>query len=194
MFEQLVEARKAKQEKKEAKEEATQEKRLIFLQNQLDHYQRELNCLKKKLDQIENSDIIDKLNQNVILDDLVRNCNEYRPETINLALQIKSISSKAYELLSNNLNFPTTSYIDKKFKESIADIPQKITNIYDIGDIINLWKDKFGISKSQEIKACLAVDALYFKADFKITIDDCVSGFLLKDEKDLLNTKYVKVI
>ena len=36
------------------------------------------------------------------------------------------------------------------------------------------------------IKVCLAVDALYFKADFKITIDDCVSGFLLKDEKDLL--------
>lgn len=39
-------------EQREAKEEATQEKRLIFLQNQLDYYQRELYCLKKKLDHI----------------------------------------------------------------------------------------------------------------------------------------------
>ena len=45
-----------------------------------------------------------------------------------------------------------------------------------------MWKEKHRISKSQVIEACLAVDALYFKPDFKITEDDCISGMAFTNE------------
>ena len=50
-----------------------------------------------------------------------------------------------------------------------------------IGDIVNLWKDKTMISKSDIIEECLSVDALYFKPDFQITINDCILGTAFDD-------------
>ena len=37
------------------------------------------------------------------------------------------------------------------------------------------------ISKSDIIEECLSVDALYFKPDFQITINDCILGTAFDD-------------
>ena len=138
------------------------------------------------------SDINKTLEENIILNDLFLNAQnknsknkDCKPETINLALQIKLVSSKAYEILANNLPFPSSSYIDERFRDSISDIPQKITDLKGINDIINMWKEKLHKSKSLLINACLSVDALYFKPEFKIKIDDWVSSFSTSNEKDI---------
>lgn len=62
------------------------------------------------------SDINKTLEENIILNDLFLNSpnknsknKDCKPETINLALHIKSVSSKAYEILANNLPFPSSS-------------------------------------------------------------------------------------
>lgn len=193
MNEQLIIARQAKADKKEAKDEASQEKRIIFLENKLDYCQKENAILKLKLKEL-GADNTEILKNNAILEDLVEHLKkesnkDYKAETINLALQIKAISPKAYELLSINLNFPKKSYIENKFNESLSDMPKKITNISEIGDVINIWKDKFNIPKSIHIKACLAVDALYFKPDFKITIENCISGLFMNDNSNVFLPK-----
>ena len=183
MEKQLLQARLAKQEKKEVMDEISLDKRYILLKNQVDHLQKENSLLKETIKQKDCLDLDAIIESNVVLGDLldkfINRCNEFRPETINLALQIKSISPKSYDLLVRNLNFPSISYIEKKFKENISNFPQKLTNINGICDIISQWKSKFDIPKSQNIRACLAVDALYFKPDFAVTIDNCISGAII---------------
>lgn len=130
MNEQLIIARQAKADKKEAKDEASQEKRIIFLENKLDYCQKENAILKLKLKEL-GADNTEILKNNAILEDLVEHLKkesnkDYKAETINLALQIKAISPKAYELLSINLNFPKKSYIENKFNESLSDMPKKL--------------------------------------------------------------------
>ncbi len=192
---QLQKARQKKSEKNEAKEEVSKEKRLILLQNKVDHLEKENKILKQKLNSQRNADIDEILEQNVILDDLINHAPhknnkkiEYCAETINLSLQIQSVSPKAYELLSNYLFFPTKSYIKAKFRESLSDIPRILTDINEVGDVINLWKEKNHIPKSLEIKACLAVDAIFFKPEFKITVENAISG-LQNGENDIVLPK-----
>lgn len=67
---QLQKARQ-KSEKNEAKEEVSKEKRLILLQNKVDHLEKENKILKQKLNSQRNADIDEILEQNVILDDLI---------------------------------------------------------------------------------------------------------------------------
>lgn len=167
---QLQKARQAKLEKNESKEEVSKEKKLILSQNQVNHLEKENRSLKQMLNNQRNTDINEILEQNAILDDLINHAPhknnkkiEYCAETINLSLQIHSISPKAYDLLSNYLFFPTKSYIKAKFRESLSDIPRILTDINEVPDVINLWKEKNNISKSLKIKACLAVDAIFFK-------------------------------
>ena len=115
-----------------------------------------------------------------ILKDLVDHINspdkDFSSEAYNLAMQIKSTSTKAYEIIVKKLGFPSSPRVDAMFNEAIEGIPEKLTDLTHIGNLFNLWKDKHGISKSENIDACLAVDALYFKPDFKITKNDCISG------------------
>ena len=159
----------AKSEKNEAKEEVSKEKRLILLQNKVDHLEKENRTLKQMLNNQRNIDFNEILEQNVILDDLINHAPhknnkkiEYCAETINLSFQIQSVSPKAYELLSNYLFFPTKSYIKAKFRESLSDIPRFWTDINEVGDVINLWKEKNNIPKSLEIKACVSSECSIF--------------------------------
>ena len=97
-------------------EENSQEKRMTLLNNQIQHLRKENQLLKQRLDSLVHSDINKTLEENIILNDLFLNAQnknsknkDCKPETINLALQIKLVSSKAYEILANNLPFPSSS-------------------------------------------------------------------------------------
>ena len=116
MDDQLKGAPQAKQEKKEVNEGNSQEKRMTLLNNQIQHLRKENQLLKQRLDSLVHSDINKTLEENIILNDLFLNSpnknsknKDCKPETINLALQIKLVSSKAYEILANNLPFPSSS-------------------------------------------------------------------------------------
>ena len=196
MDEQLVAARKAKQDIRESKNESSIDKKILFLNNQINSLKKENELLKKQLDEQKKYDFDELIKQNIILEDLIKHSpnsdfknDDYKPETINLALQIRSISQKAYDILHNNLFFPNKSYIMVKFHESISDLPEKITNTENVGEIINIWKQKFNIPKSQVIKACLAVDALYFKPDIKITMDNLIFGMITDNDSKVFLPK-----
>ena len=103
---------------------------------------------------------------------------KYTDRLIALSLQIRSISPKAYALLAANLPFPSSNLLDKYFEEEVKNIPEKLTNFENVNELVNLWKEKNNTSKSIAIDACLTVDAIYFRLDVKITVDNCVSGLL----------------
>ena len=179
-------ARAAKEAKRIQKMDEKEKRARVLLQNQLNVVKEELNSLKKSLidsPKIENQPT---LINHVVIQDLIDHLNgskdDFTNETYNLAMQIKAISPKAYAILASNMRFPTLSRVDMKFKAAIADIPQKLTDTECIGELVNMWKEKHGISKSENIDACLAVDALYFKPDFKISENDCISGAAFNED------------
>ena len=159
---------------------------MTLLNNQIQHLRKENQLLKQRLDSLVHSDINKTLEENIILNDLFLNAQnknsknkDCKPETINLALQIKLVSSKAYEILANNLPFPSSSYIDERFRDSISDIPQKITDLKGINDIINMLTKKiflsffkisiiisnisrFKLEQNNQGKFCLSNSTLWF--------------------------------
>ena len=179
-------ARAAKSAKQKQKEELKTKREKILLQNQLSSVKEELNSLKQILNEKQETQSTDISTCNSILQDILEHANgspsDFTNETYELALKIKAASPKAYTILSEHLCLPTLSQVERKLKEAIGNIPEKLTDINYVCDLVNLWKEKNGISKSENIDACLAVDALYFKPDFKITEDDCVSGYGITDE------------
>lgn len=85
-----------------------------------------------------------------------------------MALQIKFLSPKAYALLCTELPFPNINMINKIYQKLTSDIPEKLTNIKSIGDLVNLLKEKYEISKSEPITACLSTDALFLNQTLKL--------------------------
>ena len=111
------------------------------------------------------------------------NCEEpFSEETMNLAIQIKSISPKAYAVLTRGLPFPSSGQVDSVYKKMIETVPDEFIDISRVNDLVDTWKNKHNISKSINISACLSVDALYFKPDAKITVDNYIDGSAFTDE------------
>lgn len=81
---QLQKARQKKSEKNEAKEEVSKEKRLILLHNKVDHLEKENKILKQKLNSQRNADIDEILEQNVILDDLIKHAPHKNNKKLNI--------------------------------------------------------------------------------------------------------------
>ena len=159
-----------------------------MLKTKLKAVQDALKKVKEELEsKIMQQNIQQESTDNNILQDLINHIDNkdtkpYSEATINLAMQIKAISPKAYAILASNLPMPTVSQIESAYKNMIGDIPAELTDISRVNDIVDLWKTKHGISKSVNISACLSVDALYFKPDARITVDNCIEGHAFTDE------------
>ena len=177
MSQYLAQAREAKaKHAKDASEKAACQK-ITLLKNQLASAKEENNALKQELltlkRDIENiqerstslpTSIFEDLNKN-----RDQNQKDYLPETIALALEIKTLSPKVYSLLEKQLNFPKERYIEDIFNKTIGNLPKDLTNLECINKIVENYKKKAEISASDPIDACLAVDAICFSADVKIT-------------------------
>lgn len=62
-----------------------------------------------------------------------------------------------------------------------------INNDYSVK--IWIWKVPMAISKSATVETYLYVDALYFKPDIHITVNDCISGTAFDDELEVYYQK-----
>ena len=144
------------------------------LQQQIEKLQKELETMTQKSTE----------NKNEILNDLMKHSLEknapFSSETVSLAMEIKSISPKAYKLLVQELNFPSEYIVDKTMKEIIADIPETLTNIEKSTQLIDLFFDTNNINKTEKIDVCLAVDALYFDPELKVNEKGEISGMFSK--------------
>ena len=179
-----IQAREAKaQLAKKAEEKAFSQRERLW-QNKISFKEEENNKLKNELfklkQEIETLQKASKSLSNKVLEDLIEhenaNENDYLPETIALALEIKAISPKAYSLLAKRLNFPKERYIDEKFKETMGEFPKDLVNIECVKKIVDNYKAKSGIQASETIDACLAVDAICFYPDVKITKNSEIYG------------------
>ena len=142
---------------------------LNLYKNQLGTLKQRIEELEKEISQKEDTKQ-DYLIENPILNDLLNNhSGEYAPETYNLCLQVNSLSTKIYSLLVQYINFPPKAHIEDVFQRTIDDIPRELTTLTEINSLVDLWKAKFFIPKGEKIDACLAVDALYFDPEVKIT-------------------------
>ena len=127
---------------------------------------QEIEDLKKQILDIQKAE---ETIQNTILSDLLQHTEDkkspFSSETVSLAIEIRSISPKAYSILVKRLNFPKESVVDEAVNEVVGNFPSQLTSLEGCCDIINSYKEKYKIPKSLTIEACLAVDALYFKPD-----------------------------
>ena len=151
---------------------------------------QEIEDLKKQIFDIQKAE---ETRQNTILSDLLQHTEDkkspFSSETVSLAIELRSISPKAYSILVKRLNFPKDSVIDEAVKEVVGNFPSQLTSLEGCCDIINSYKEKYKIPKSTTIDACLAVDALYFKPDVTITEDGEISGILYENSKVTVSDK-----
>ena len=145
----------ARSDKKERRMQVAEIRANILNSNKLAAAQEEIRDLRELLQKqkreflYRNRCFSDVLNDLIDHDTSTNDINDYKEKTINLALQIKYLSPKAYALLCNELPFPSISIIEKNYQKRISDIPDQLTNINSIGELVNLWKEKHEISKSE---------------------------------------------
>ncbi|KAK8840711.1 hypothetical protein M9Y10_030487 [Tritrichomonas musculus] len=110
-------------------------------------------------------------------------------KVMEVSMQVGSLSSISYSLLANNLNFPPKSRINAMLNEIKKQIPNLLTSISGIPQIIDNWKERSQISKSITIYGYLAVDAIYFTRQIEVNQDSIFEGLFLKKEDDMLISK-----
>ncbi|KAK8870442.1 hypothetical protein M9Y10_008324 [Tritrichomonas musculus] len=117
--------------------------------------------------------------------------NKESKKLLEVSLEINSISPESYSLLSEKLNFPSKSKIDRLCNELTKNIPDLLRNIEKVPDIVNLWREKCNISKSQTIYACLSVDAIYFTPNVILDEKSIFDGLIFKQDEEILISKNV---
>ena len=177
----------AKNLKRERDENASLSRSVGMLKVKLKTVQEEASQLRIDLEKSrEKTPSVDDCS-NAIISDLIKHGSgdtesEYSVETINLAIQIKSISPKAYSILSQYLPFPSANHVEYLYKKSIEGIPEMLTDSERLNELVDMWKDSNRISKSENISACLSVDAIFFKPEAKITVRDCITGTAFSED------------
>ena len=66
--------------------------------------------------------------------------------------------------------------------ETVSKIPDLLLNVDRVNEVVDIWKSKHFVPSRVSIDACLAVDALYFKPDAEITVENCISGTAFPNE------------
>ena len=163
-------------EKRKQNDEMLKKKREVFSSNltkklRQDYHdlQNEVEKLKMELQTIkEGSSNPD----DVILNDLLLHSQskneQYSPELLSLAMEIQTIAPKAYSKLVKRLHFPNEKVINRTIEEIVGDLPGSLTNIENAGTLIDMFRSRNNINKSQNVDVCLAVDALTFTPDVQI--------------------------
>lgn len=181
-------ARAALAKKRRNKTETDNIHTISILREHLAHAEEKIFALESQIDECRSVQPSEIEENNPIISDLISHegtsttNNDYCEETFNLAVQLREISPKAYSLLASKLPFPKASLIDKLFNETISNIPDLLKDVKNVNDLVDMWKSKHAIPASTSIDACLAVDALYFKPDAEITVDNCISGTAFPQE------------
>lgn len=194
----IAKARNAKAQKTAQTEEKNISQAKNLFKNRLSAAKQENTNLKSELiqlkEEIKQYQNQKQLSTNTILSDLLQNEDRknYSDETFGLAMEIKAISPKAYSLLCKNLNFPPERLVEEKIKQIIGSFPEELTNINDVTKIVDKYKTKIGVKKSEPIDACLSVDAICFTPNVKITNDSQIYGIQIdpKIEKFTPNNIY----
>jgi len=109
---------------------------------------------------------------------------EYCESTIDLALRIHSVSARAYPILVEELYFPSINIVRYRFEKSISIFPEKLVHFENLYDVVQIYKEKTGISKSNPMDACLSVDAIYFTSDISITNEFIFTGIDLDETQE----------
>ena len=108
--------------------------------------------------------------ENKIIEDLVKHSkdeyHQFSQETISLAMEINTISPKAYKLLIDKLGFPEQHVIERTVNGVIDRYPKMLTDIDKVGEIVSDYKSANAVKGT--LDACLAVDALYFTPNVRI--------------------------
>ena len=146
------------------------------LKQELINLKKELFNLKSQMEETTHSILQDLTNHTA--DKRI----EYSSETLALAMEILAISPKAYSILSKKLNFPNSKTVEEKYRQIIGNFPEKLTNISEINNIVNNYREKCGIEKGKSIAACLSVDAICFSPDVKISQESEIFGIEFNEE------------
>ena len=143
-------------------------------------YQQLQDDFKNLQKEVENLRKHEEMKAGIILQDLLDHIENkaapYSSELISLAMEIKSISSKAYSLLVNKMNFPKETLINQILNDVIKDIPSNLTNLDKCTEMIDLFRENNKLKKSETIEVCLAVDAVAFTPEMQITSNGEVKG------------------
>ena len=182
------------EDKRRAEAASTARRRELLQKNLSSHRISELNDEIEKLkNEVLRLQELENERRQTILQDLLAHSDDkkgpFTSETMSLAIELRSISPKAYSILVKKLNFPKESLIEAAIKDVIGDLPSKLTSIESCGEVINTYKEKERIPKTQTIDACLAVDALYFKPDVSFTDDGEINGLLFQNSKVSISEK-----
>ena len=143
-------------------------------------YQQLQDDFKNLQKEVENLRKHEEMKAGIILQDLLDHIENkaapYSSELISLAMEIKSLSSKAYSLLVNKMNFPKETLINQILNDVIKDIPSNLTNLDKCTEMIDLFRENNKLKKSETIEVCLAVDAVAFTPEMQITSNGEVKG------------------
>ena len=179
----LLKGRQLKQEEKAQKKE---KKQTVLFKNKIkcleDEKQRLIHTINELHEQIEALTAQKEEKENIILQDLLlhhtNRSAQYSAELLSLAIELKTISPKAYKVLTQRLPFPKSSKVEQTMNEIVEDIPQQLQNLEQIDSIVDLYKDKhhIQISNKNKLQCCLAVDALYFTPEVKFKEDGEIEG------------------
>ena len=190
----LAAARKQKNTERENKKQL---QKTNFFQNQTNYLLKQKKLLEEELSklksEIEAHEVKQQEYKNTLLQDLMEHQinpeNDYSSELLSLGIELKTISPKAYSILSSKLPFPKESIIENTIHQMIDKIPEQLTNVEMVPELINNYKEKKNISKSEQIDACLAVDALYFTPNVQISEDGEITGVDFKNQEQSIIKK-----
>ena len=174
--------------KRKQAEERKEKKRAELAEAMSRKLRLEHNELKKQFckleEQIQSLQSKQAVVEDDLLSDLINHTGDtkepYTSELIALAMEIQALSPKIYSLLVKKLHFPNESYINSIINDIISDIPDNLTDIDKAAELISLYREKNELKGSDSIDACLAVDAIAFTQDVKVSADGKITG--LKQE------------
>ena len=170
-----------------AEKASKKEKRIINLQKNIQKTMQEENSYLHSVildlqEQIKFLKQNEDNTKNAILKDLIHHVSEknakYSSELMSLAIELKTISNKAYQLLEQKLPFPSSRLVDETVNEIVIDLPKQLTELEGANTMIDIYKSKKDYKK---LNACLAVDALYFTPEVKFTAEGEITGLLIND-------------
>ena len=111
-------------------------------------------------------------------------------EIYKMLIDVFKSSPASYEVLRKYFTFILPIQKVEEFQnKKVPNFPETLTNMEKIHETIRFFKEENDINSKQKIYASLAVDALFFKPDIKITSKGIVSGFIneVSLKKKILN-------
>ena len=189
-MDRLANARLALAEKREKQKQKATENAYNLVKNQLANSRATIAAISKELDELKSALSTTTPNSNDVSDPILKDLlnteqkeADFSEETYSLAIEIHSVSPKAYKVLEERLHFPSERQVIYQKDKILGNFPKDLTDITSLEKISNIYRDKNEIPRSQGLDACLAVDAICFTPDVKITEDSQIYGIEFKQRE-----------